>query len=116
MHCFPDTFVLYRQISFTSSTQRSHQRDQNRSLVSCRVWLLGAGVLGLLAVWLASVYRSHEFESRSRYKVCPCCLMALLWVPLYATSAWDCCKEEEEEQVAGALGNVTTRETLVLLV
>ena len=79
MHCFPDTFVLYRQISFTSSTQRSQQRDQHRSLVSCRAWLLGAGGLVLLAVWLASVYRSHEFESRSRRKVCPRCLSSLLW-------------------------------------
>ena len=54
--------------------------SQCHSLVSSRVWLSGAGVLVLLAVWLVYVYVRREFESRSRHKVCPCCL-----------DAWRCC-------------------------
>ena len=77
MHCFPDTFVLYRQISFTSSTQRSQQRDQHRSLVSCRAWLLGAGVLFCwLSGWLLSTEATSSHlaaGAKSVLAVCPRC-------------------------------------------
>jgi hypothetical protein len=77
MHCRSDPFVLCRQICLTSVNAASAAVVS--VTVSSRAWLFGAGVLVLLAVWLAHVYVRREFESRSRHKVCPRCLVALLW-------------------------------------
>ena len=75
--CRSGLFVLCRQICLTSVNATSAAVVS--VTVSSRAWLSGAGVLVLLAVWLAHVYVRREFESRSRHKVCPRCLVALLW-------------------------------------
>ena len=72
-HCQSDHFVLCRPADLHGLSQRN-QRSAVGNLFRCRVWVSGSGVRVLSAVWLAYVYVSSEFESRSQHQVCPRCL------------------------------------------
>ena len=83
----------------------------SRSL--CR---LASGCLGwvffLLVVWLAHVYVHREFESRSRHKVCPCCLGGAAVGATLCHSSLGTYRVGRGGRAAGTLGNTALLDTL----
>ena len=67
----------------------------------------------LLVVWLAHVYVHREFESRSRHKVCPCCLGgAAVGATTLRHSSLGTYRVEGDGRAAGTLGNTALLDTL----
>ena len=113
MHCRSDPFVLCRQICLTSANAVSAAVVSVSQSVSSRVWVSGCGFFVLLVVWLAHVYVHREFESRSRHKVCPCCLGgAAVGATTLRHSSLGTYRVEGDGRAAGTLGNTALLDTL----
>ena len=94
-------------------SQRS-QCSGSQCFAVCVVSRLGVWVwfFVLLVVWLAHVYVHREFESRSRHKVCPCCLGGAAVGATLRYSSLGTYRVEGEGRAAGTLGNTALLDTL----
>ena len=86
------------------------------SLVSSRVWMSGSGVRVLSDVWLAYVYVSSEFESRSQHQVCPRSLLGGAAIAIGATLRHSRLEQIQDWGHGKRTGNPGSRTTLYTLV
>ena len=85
--CFAGRFIRPQS---TQSVQRQSVL-QSRLVSRLVVWGWGSCSAGCPA---GARYVRREFESRSRHKVCPCCLGGAVVVLLCATTTLICCREK----------------------